>query len=394
MGTDLVSGRIDTICFGGGDWWYHNRAHMDIHLMRRLARRGTVLYINSIVMTRPSPSAGRKFIGKVMRKARSIFTGLKKTEEGLWVYSPVSLPVQHLDWIRPVNEAMIGAQLSYLRKRLGISEPIVWVVCPAACNIAVKMQKRKMVYQRTDRFEDYPNVDKREIEMFDRKLRDVADLTIYVNRSLYDAEKKECRKAIYLDHGVDVERFSLAHQDPYVPADIAHISRPIVGYFGAIDQHKMDVGFIGALADLLPDMSFVFVGEGNMNCSDLARRKNVKFLGRKPYEQIPHYGKCFDVAIIPWKKNMWTQAANPIKLKEYLALGKPLVCTPAASELLEYKDVIYLADGVEDFASSVRKALAEDSPELAEARREKVKNASWESRLEIVVKELFPGAEI
>ncbi len=179
-----------------------------------------------------------------------------------------------------------------------------------------------------------------------------------------------------------------------MPADIADIPKPIVGYVGAIDQHKIDVGFIGALADMLPDMSFVFVGEGNMSCSDLARRKNVKFLGKKPYEQIPHYGKRFDVAIIPWKKNMWTQVANPIKLKEYLALGKPLVCTPASSELLEYRDVIYLADGVEDFASSIRKALAEDSPQLAAARKEKVKHASWESRLQTVVKELFAGAEI
>jgi glycosyltransferase involved in cell wall biosynthesis len=345
-------------------------------------------------MTRPAVSAGRKFIGKVMRKARSIFTGLKKTEEGLWIYSPVSLPVQHLDWVRPLNEAMIGAQLYRLRKRLDISEPIVWVVCPAACNIALRMRRKKMVYQRTDRFEDYPNVDKRKIEAFDLKLRETADLTIYVNKSLFDVEKKECRKAIYLDHGVDVERFSSAENDSNVPSDIANISRPIVGYFGAIDQHKIDVGFVGALADLLPDMSFVFVGEGSVNCSDLARRGNVKFLGKKSYEQIPHYGKRFDVAMIPWKKNKWTQAANPIKLKEYLALGKPLVCTPASSELLEYKDVIYLADGVEGFASSIRKALAEDSPRLAAARRDRVKNASWESRLQTVVKELFLDKEI
>ncbi|MBN2020383.1 MAG: glycosyltransferase [Sedimentisphaerales bacterium] len=394
MTTARVFGSFDTICFGGGDWWYHNRAHMDVHMMRRLASRGKVLYVNSIVMTRPKLSSGRKFVGKVVRKAASIFAGLKKTEEGLWIYSPFSLPVQHLNWMRPINEAMIGAQLSYIRRRLGISEPIVWVVCPTACNVALKMPKKRLIYQRTDRFEDYPDVDKDEIETFDRKLRDVSDITIYVNRALFEQEKSQCRKAIFLDHGVDVERFSRALADPFVPPDIAEISGPIVGYFGAIDEHKIDAGFIAALADLLPDVSFVFVGAGNMDCSELAKRKNVKLLGRKPYEEIPHYGKRFNAAMIPWRKNSWTQAANPIKLKEYLALGKPVVCTFASTQLLEYKDVISFADDVETFASSIRKALTDDNAVLAAARKEKVKDASWESKTEAVIRELFSSEAI
>ena len=114
-------------------------------------------------------------------------------------------------------------------------------------------------------------------------------------------------------------------------------------------------------------------------------------LGRKPYEQIPHYGKCFDVGILPWKINRWTEAANPIKLKEYLALGKPIISTSAFTELQQYLDVVYKADTPESFAKCIERALAEDCPDIVTARRKKVQNASWDSKAQMVLNELFPG---
>ena len=83
--------RLDTICFGGEDWWYHNRGHIDMQLMRRFAKRGTLVYVNSLVMQKPNIREGSTFLKKVVRKTRSIFTGLKQSEEGFWVYSPFSL---------------------------------------------------------------------------------------------------------------------------------------------------------------------------------------------------------------------------------------------------------------------------------------------------------------
>jgi glycosyltransferase involved in cell wall biosynthesis len=381
--------RLDTICFGGGDWWYHNRAHMDIQLMRRFAEKGKLVYINSIVMQKPKLGSGSRLITKIVRKAKSVFVGLKKIEEGFWVYSPFSIPVQHINWARPLNEKIIQLQVMRLKRKLGINNPIIWVVCPVACDIALKVKGRKLVYQRTDRFEDFPNVDTKEIKMLDRKLKSNADLTIYVNNSLYKKESNQCRKAFYLDHGVDFEMFASAEQDSNKPVDIADIKKPIVGYFGALDGHKLDVGFMETVIDLLPEMSFVFVGETSLNHSRLLARKNLWMLGQKPYRQIPNYGKCFDVAIIPWRRNHWTEAANPIKVKEYLALGKPLVSTAAFTQLQKYLDVVYVADDPESFAECIKKALEENNPERIAARRKKVEKSSWDDKAQIVLDELL-----
>lgn len=89
-------------------------AHIDMQLMRRFAKMGVTVYVNSIVMQKPKLAQGRKFIEKLVRKTKSIFTGLKKSDAGFWVYSPFTLPVHHLAWARPLNEIILHAKFAIL----------------------------------------------------------------------------------------------------------------------------------------------------------------------------------------------------------------------------------------------------------------------------------------
>ncbi len=380
------------ICFGGEDWWYKNRGHIDMQLMRRFARLGTTLYINSIVMQKPNlkkaTGGGKSFSEKLIRKTKSIFMGLQQTSTGFWVYSPFSLPVHHTGCLKAINEMLLRFQLSIAMRKLGLHDPVVWVACPVACDVAFKMKKSKLVYQRTDRFEEYPNVDSETVQRYDQKLKVNADLTVFVNNKLYTEETNQCKKALYLDHGVDYDLFASAEQDPYKPDDINGIPKPIVGFFGAIDDHTSDIELIKKTVEMLPDMSFVFVGEASVDCTGLVSKKNVWMLGRKSYEKVPHYGKYFDVAIMPWRQNRWIEVCNPIKLKEYLALGKPIVSTPYL-ELEKYQDVVYQARYPKEFAECIKKALLENNPERISARRKKVQMSTWDSKAELVLRELF-----
>jgi len=380
--------RIDVLCFGGEDWRYHNRGHIDMQLMRRFAKRGNLLYVNSIVMQRPNVSEGKMFFKKLVRKTKSIFSGFKKSDADFWVYSPFSLPVHHIGWLSPMNEIVLHEQLRLVARNLDIHNPIVWVACPVACNTAIKMKRTKLVYQRTDRFEEYPNVDATVVSRYDHRLKAEADLTVFVNRLLYEEEAEHCKRAIYLDHGVDYEMFATAQNSREIPEDMRSIKRPIVGFFGGIDDHTSDITLIEKTVDMLSAMSFVFVGKASVDHDGLLSKKNVWMLGQKPYEEIPNYGKCFDVAIMPWRQNRWIQACNPIKLKEYLALGKPVVSTPYP-ELEKYLDVVYKAKEPGDFAECIRKALAEDNPQLVAARKKKVETATWDSKARLVLEELF-----
>ena len=290
--------RLDVICFGGEDWWYHNRGHIDMQLMRRFARRGATLYVNSIVMQKPRLGKGSNFGMRLTRKLKSIFRGLQLTEAGFWVYSPVFIPMHHVPSLRKLNAWLLRGQLWLVRQRLRIRRPLVWVACPAACDIALKLPRQNLIYQRTDRYEEYPHVDKAIVQEFDRRLKKSADLTVYVNRRLMQEEQAACRRAFFLDHGVDYSLFARPSRNGF-PEELRGIARPIIGFFGGIDDHTSDVEFLVKVIDLLPEMNFVLVGKASVNCTELGKRPNVRLLGQRPYERIPDYGRQFDVAIMP-----------------------------------------------------------------------------------------------
>jgi glycosyltransferase involved in cell wall biosynthesis len=383
--------KLDVLCFGGEDWWYHNRGHIDMQLMRRFARKGTTLYINSLIMQRltwhRALGGGKSLPQKVLRKTRSVLRGLRRSDAGFWVYSPLSLPVHHISGLRLLNHRFVSMQVAWSLRRLDMANPVVWVACPVAYHTALAMRRTKLVYQRTDRFEEYPLVDAERIRSYDQLLKRHADLTLYVSRNLYDEERQQCRNAVYLDHGVDFELFAEAENDSYVPEDIRTAKHPIAGFFGGIDSHTSDIQFIEELVQLVPEYSFVFIGNASSDVNRLLRQANVRMLGQKPYEQVPHYGKCFDVAIMIWRRNQWIEGCNPIKLKEYLALGKPVVSTPFP-QLRQYQDVVYQAMTPPEFAACMRRALVEDDVARVAARRERVRDATWDVKARYVLQAL------
>ena len=106
--------------------------------------------------------------------------------------------------------------------------------------------------------------------------------------------------------------------------------------------------------------------------------RNVHWLGQRPYEEIPRWGSGFDVALMPWLDNDWIRNCNPIKMKEYLALGLRVVSTDFP-EVRRYADVIRVAGKGDDFVALVRRALAADDA-APEARRARVADASWAAK--------------
>ena len=81
------------ICFAGVDWWYHNRGHSECQIMRRLAKRVPVVWVNSIGMRFPTKGKTELPWRRYLRKAKSTLKGLRRDESGMWVFSPLFLPI-------------------------------------------------------------------------------------------------------------------------------------------------------------------------------------------------------------------------------------------------------------------------------------------------------------
>jgi glycosyltransferase involved in cell wall biosynthesis len=370
------------ICFGGADWWYHNRAHYDLQMMREMQRHCPVLYVNSIGIRIPRITEGGMFVRRIVRKLRSFGRGFRRITPAFAVMSPISIPGKL--GMRLSNRLM-AIQVRMAAKRMGISKPLIWVECPTAACVIRRIHSRGLIYQRTDRYEEFPDANRQMIVEYDRKLKREADVTLYCSTLRIDRERAQCHNAFYLDHGVDFDRFSAAENGAgSFPDDIEQIPSPRVGFIGGIDSHTFDPILFLDVATRLPDMHFVLIGACSLPAG-WCTLKNVTQFGQRSYELMPSYMAACDILIMPWKRNEWIEACNPVKLKEYLAVGRPIVTTDFA-ELRRYEGYIQRAHTAEEFASQI--CLCLQQREDGQRLRERVRHETWRAKCDVLLQHL------
>jgi GT2 family glycosyltransferase/glycosyltransferase involved in cell wall biosynthesis len=369
------------VCFSAQDWWYFNRAHSDFQLLTRAARHRPVLLVNSIGMRVPMPGRTRKPWARYARKAASLTKGLRHPLPDVpdfAVLSPVFLPVYRPGRLRDLSTRLVRWQVRRATRRLGIEDPTTIVTLPTAWDVARGLPNRTIVANRSDRYSAFGEADGAWVAGLERALLAEADVAVYASRALLDEEAGLTRRPVQLDHGVDLERFRPA-SELEEPADLLSIPRPRIGFFGAIDDYTVDLGLLARLADEIPEAQLVLVGPTNCPLGDLTSRPNVHWLGARPPEAVPSYGAGFDVAVMPWIDNDWIRFCNPIKLKEYLALGLPVVTTPFP-EVDRYADLVRIGKDAAQFVSLVRQSLLDGGPATPERRRQAVAGDTWDRR--------------
>jgi len=367
------------VCFAGVDWWYHNRGHSECQIMTRLARRLPVLWVNSIGMRMPRPGSTQLPLRRYVRKLKSTFKGLRRDPSGLWVYSPIFIP-SYSPGVLALNAILLNAQVAVICRHLKIRNPSAWITLPTAGPALRRGHWVRTVFNRSDAFSAFPEVDSKAIEKLEERLITEADEVIYVSRDLYEAERGKAKSAHLLDHGVDYEhfsQFSLREEIPYPPKQLNDLPRPIVGFYGALDSYTIDLELMIQVARQIRPGTLLVIGPEAMDLSRLLREPNVSYLGPVPYSELPRFAAHFDIGIMPWLKNDWIERCNPIKLKEYLALGFPVVTT-RFPELRRHENAVYAADSHEEFLDAIDHALKETDPAKPQMRRESVADSSWD----------------
>lgn len=359
------------VCFAGEDWWYHH-PHSKNHILKRLAKRNKVLFINSLSMGLPAMSNPDFFL-KIRRKLRSYMRWLRKAPEGLWVMTPVNLPIYGPRWAQTLNRWLLSVQIHWAMRLCGISRPILWVAIPSAAVVAETLGAKLVLYQVSDKYDANEDsaLDVNVIRGFDRRLREMADLVVYSGRKLFE-ESSDPRK-YFLQQAVDYAHF--ASEASATAPEVASIPKPVLGYFGAMD-FVMDVKLIEEVARLRPEWHWVLVGlRSNFTVIDAP---NVHFTGPKPYEKLPEYIRHFDICVLPWKlSSTFTSYGSAIKVREYLATGKPVVMAP----LYEYKDApVRFYETTAEFIAAVEDALQFDTPADRERRQAFVRDGTWDAR--------------
>jgi glycosyltransferase involved in cell wall biosynthesis len=179
-----------------------------------------------------------------------------------------------------------------------------------------------------------------------------SDLLLATSQTLYRKLANYGKEVHLFSHGVDIENFS---REAGEHACLQGIPAPRVGYFGLFDE-RSDQELIAQVARAMPDVAFVITGPTAVSAMALATLPNIHFTGPVPYEDLPAVIGGLKALLIPYKLNAFTETISPLKLKEYLVTGRPVVSTPLG-EAKVLGDWVTLAATADEWVRAIRRAF-------------------------------------
>lgn len=355
----------DMIVFGE-DWGGHPSSTQ--HLIRHMAPGRNLLWVNSVGMRRPrltlrdARRACAKLTAALARPARAA-----GAPPPFPVTQPLMLPMARSAAARALNRAVLARQMASAARAAGLRRPVLWTSLPSAVDAARAIDAAAVVYYCGDDFGALAGVDHAAARALEAELAARADLILAASPAL--AARFPAAKTHLLEHGVDLEHFVA----PRARAADLPDRGPVAGFYGALAPW-IDTDLIAATARAMPDWRFLLIGPVQTDVTALAACPNVILAGPRPHAELPAYAQHWTAGIIPFRNTPQIAACNPLKLREYLAAGRPVVATDFPA-LAPYRGVVRVAQTAACMAEALRAAAADPGP--PEARRTAIAGESW-----------------
>ena len=298
----------------------------------------------------------------------------------------------------PWDELVLGRQARRLSAMAGWARRgggIIYVYSPSFWPYVEKFSDYRLVYHTQDALSMMPGWTSKIAEM-ETALVERADLIVTCAKSMARALPGDGPgRANILPNAVDFRTFASGAEAP-CPSDLARIPRPRVGYVGVVNM-KVDLTLIAQVAARRHDWHWCLVGPigtgGRGDFSGDSRStagwrscagcSNIHFLGNKAQRDIPAYMANMDVNAMCYRVDGqgWWKAIDPLKMYEYLAIGKPIVSADLEN-VRPYADCVEIASGVEGWIGAVGRALANRSRGSKATRQATARCNDWQARVD------------
>lgn len=348
------------------------------HLIKQLAKTRKVIWINSIGLRQPT------FTLRDIKRAFNKLIATKVDSETpqtsvpvnphFQIINPRTLPAPRSHFARYIAKKLLLLQLKPIIKQAQLQNPILWTSLPTAVDVAGYLNESALVYYCGDDFSGLAGVDHATVAQREYELSLKADLIMVSSDKLL--QQFPSSRTQLLTHGVDFTLFAT----PVARAnDLPDNGRPIAGFYGSISAW-LDIDLLAAIIKKMPHWQFVFIGATVVDTCKISIFENVTFLGPRDHSQLPSYCQHWTVSLLPFVDNAQIQACNPLKLKEYLAAGRPIISTDFAA-ITPYKGLVQIANNVDAMVEALNASeQLQTLPHFSDALQSKVINKSWESR--------------
>ncbi|WP_028021824.1 glycosyltransferase [Enterovibrio calviensis] len=320
------------------------------HLICRLSQDRKVVWVNSIGLRRPTftlndckrawhklTASGQSSNGSPVDASHQ---SQKTTQpENLTVVNPSTLPAPRSTWGRKLAASMLRKQLVPIIEHAKLYNPIMWTSLPTAVDVSDQLGASSLVYYCGDDFSSLAGVDHNTVAQREKDLVQKADLILAASETLYTRFSNRHTKL--LPHGVDYDLFSTPAQRAQ---DLPDNGKPTAGFYGSLSDW-LDYDLLNQTILSMPEWNFVFIGKPCDAALSLKQHANVTLLGPKPHHELPGYSQHWSASLLPFVDNAQIRACNPLKLREYLAAGRPVISTPfpAVDEYRSYVSVVHTA---------------------------------------------------
>ena len=382
----MLTGR-DIVLISSIDW--NDVWQVPQEIAQRLARAGNrVLFVENTGVRSPALGDLRRVKLRLRRWLGTRRTGgLRRPSEGVYLSSPLVLPPFGPAWRRRINRHLLLPRIARAAGAAGMRDPVLWTFLPtdSAHEIIRRLRtgRSKVVYYCAADFTRLTPY----AESLERSEREILELSDVVFATCAELERR-CKtwngNVHICPHGVDLTAFP-AGQAPEGTAGVPQavddylrmlrsLPRPVIGFVGGLHRF-VDFALLDEMARARPGWTWVFVGPSDSSALALARLANVRLFGQQPHADMVHYIRTFDVGIVPYLKNVHTRTVLPVKINEYLAVGKPVVSTDLepVSEFNRTHGVLATSDNrPAPFLRAIEAALSGANDPDAAARRRAV----------------------
>jgi glycosyltransferase involved in cell wall biosynthesis len=342
---------MKVVCFSEIQWHYLRTRKQQV--LSRFPADWEILFLSTVVKGKPNNYLPQRE-GRIVHVCVPIFKNFPQRP----VRAFFSLPPVRLMWnvglFLWLNAIFLLTGFSGRNRVFYVSNIYYAAVLPF-------LARTLMLYDCNDDHLAFPHTPLWARGYFRRVARS-ADLVIAVSTRLAGMLREAGASDVHLvGNGVDYELFRAAAESG-VPDEMRGLKRPIIGYSGAVAQW-FDFDLLDFIAQSVPHASVVIVGPLFRERADelgaiVSRRGNVFHLGTRPYERLGAYIAAMDVCIIPLVVNDLRRSADPNKLYEYAACGRPIVTKRYSDDLEAARGLIHLAESREEFVEQIRLALA------------------------------------
>jgi glycosyltransferase involved in cell wall biosynthesis len=367
-----------TLLVFADDWGRHPSSCQ--HLIHHLLDRYQVIWVNTIGTRTPrlSWSTVTRGFEKLRHWSRRP-SGSSVLPANLRVVSPKMWPWFGSRFSRKLNLYLLRRQLRPLLEAPP-GPTVAITTLPIVCDLIGELHVERWVYYCVDDFSLWPGLDQRTLLAMDEDLIRKADVIVSVSENLQSRVSRLGRESSLLTHGVDQNFWQspASHSE-----ERAWDSReqPLVVFWGAIDR-RMDVSVVRQLSFDLQKGTVALVGPLADPDPALLEIPRVTHIPPLPFDQLPMLAQAASVLIMPYADLPVTQAIQPLKLKEYLATGKPVVVADLPANR-PWADCLDLAASPEAFSKAVLERLAAGIPQTQVQARARLAEESWTNKAKL-----------